>query len=347
MEKNTSTNQDFLLSSYDFDLPKDKIAMRPIPGRHNSKLLVYNIKTGEIIHTNFLNLVDYLPKQSLLVLNQSKVIPCRLLGKKRTGGFAEIFLLSLEPVEGLYLALIRTTRKKNEGDEFVFDDGVVAKIIKKVDEKFLVKFNISDVKNYLEKTGLIPIPPYIRKGRSDELDKTDYQTVYAKELGSLAAPTAGLHFTEEVFAKLKESSIDHTFITLHVGLGTFSPIKTEDIRDHKMHSETFMLSQESLAKIKAAKKIVAVGTTSLRVLESIYGKEIDPDTQCKTDIFLYPGKEIHSIDALLTNFHLPQSSLFILVSSLIGRVKALEIYKEAVALDYRFFSYGDAMLILR
>jgi S-adenosylmethionine:tRNA ribosyltransferase-isomerase len=347
MEKNTSTNQDFLLSSYDFDLPKDKIAMRPIPGRHNSKLLVYNIKTDEIIHTNFLNLVDYLPKQSLLVLNQSKVIPCRLLGKKRTGGFAEIFLLSLEPVEGLYLSLIRTTRKKNEGDEFVFDDGVVAKIIKKVDEKFLIKFNISDIKNYLEKTGLIPIPPYIRKGKSDELDKTDYQTVFAKELGSLAAPTAGLHFTEEVFGKLKKSSIDHTFITLHVGLGTFSPIKTEDIRDHKMHSETFMLSQESLEKIKAAKKIVAVGTTSLRVLESIYGKEIDPDTQYKTDIFLYPGKEIHSIDALLTNFHLPQSSLFILVSSLIGRVKALEIYKEAVALDYRFFSYGDAMLILR
>jgi S-adenosylmethionine:tRNA ribosyltransferase-isomerase len=344
MEKNTSTNQDFLLSSYDFDLPKDKIAMRPIPGRHNSKLLVYNLKTGEIIHTHFLNLVDYLPEQSLLVLNQSKVIPCRLLGKKRSGGFAEIFLLSLEPVEGLYSALIRTTRKKSEGDEFEFDNGVFAKIIKRVDEKFLIKFNISDIKTYLEKTGLIPIPPYIRKGKSDELDKTDYQTVFAKESGSLAAPTAGLHFTEEVFAKLKKSSIDHTFITLHVGLGTFSPIKTEDIRDHKMHSETFTVSQESLGKINSAKKIVAVGTTSLRVLESIYGKEIVPDA---TDIFLYPGKEIHSIDALLTNFHLPQSSLFILVSSLVGRVKALEIYKEAVALDYRFFSYGDAMLILR
>ncbi len=347
MEKNTSTNQDFFLSSYDFDLPKDKIAMRPIPGRHNSKLLVYKIKTGEIIHTNFLNLADYLPEHALLVLNQSKVIPCRLLGKKRTGGFAEIFLLSLEPVEGLYWALIRATRKKSEGDEFVFDDGVFAKIIKRVDEKFLIKFNISDIKTYLEKTGLIPIPPYIRKGKSDELDKTDYQTVFAKELGSLASPTAGLHFTEEVFAKLKKSSIDHTFITLHVGLGTFSPIKTKDIRDHKMHSETFMLSQESLAKINAVKKIVAVGTTSLRVIESIYGKETVPDTAYTTDIFLYPGKEIHSIDALLTNFHLPQSSLFILVSSLIGRVKALEIYKEAVALDYRFFSYGDAMLILR
>ncbi len=347
MEKNTSIPSDFLLSSYDFDLPKDKIALRPISGRHHSKLLVYKIKTREIIHTSFLNLTDYLPEHSLLVLNKSRVFPCRLLGKKKTGGSAEIFILSLEPVEGLYRALIRTTRKKEVGDEFFFEDKVIARIEKRVDDQFLVRFNISNLTDFLEKKGQVPIPPYIRKGKSDEQDKTDYQTVFAKDMGSLAAPTAGLHFTPEMFSKLSAASIDHTFVTLHVGLGTFSPIKVEDIREHKMHPETFMISKESLAKIRQGKKIVAVGTTSLRVLESIYGKETSPDTPYSTDIFLYPGKEIHSIDALLTNFHLPSSSLFILVSGLIGREEALRIYQEAISLDYRFFSYGDAMLILR
>lgn len=347
MEKNTSVPKDFLLSSYDFDLPKDKIAVRPIPGRHHSKMLVYKVKTGEIIHTSFLKLPDYLPEHSLLVLNKSKVLPCRLLGKKKSGGSAEVFILSLEPVEGLYKALIRTTRKKDIGDEFLFIDNVTARIEKRVDDHFLVKFNISNLSEFLEKRGQIPIPPYIRKGKSDEQDKADYQTVFAKDLGSLAAPTAGLHFTKEIFSRLDKASVDHTFVTLHVGLGTFSPIKVDDIREHKMHPETFLLSKESLTKIRQAKKIVAVGTTSLRVLESIFGKEIKSDTPYSTDIFLYPGKEIHSIDALLTNFHLPSSSLFILVSSLVGREEALRIYQEAISLDYRFFSYGDSMLILR
>ncbi len=347
MEKNTSTDLDFLLSSYNFDLPKEKVAMRPIEGRHNSKLLVYSVKNQEIIHSTFLNLAQYLPKNSLLVLNQSKVIPCRLLGKKKTGGFAEVFLLSLDPQNGLYPALIRTTRKKSIGDEFEFDGGVSAKIEKRFDDNFLVKFNISNLKSYLEKSGQIPIPPYIRKGKSDEQDKSDYQTIYAKDLGSLAAPTAGLHFTEEIFSDLKKGSIDHTFITLHVGLGTFSPIKVEDIRQHKMHSETFLLSEKSIEKIKNAKKIIAVGTTTLRVLESIYQKEVIPDTTYSTDIFLYPGKEIRSIDALITNFHLPGSSLFILISALMGRKEALRVYREAIDMDYRFFSYGDAMLIIR
>lgn len=347
MEKNTSIPKDFLLSSYDFDLPKDKIALRPIQGRHHSKLLVYKVKTQEIIHTSFLNLTKYLPDQSLLVLNKSKVLPCRLLGKKKSGGSAEIFIVSLEPTEGLYKTLIRTTRKKEIGDEFIFEDNVHAKIEKRADDQFLVRFNISNLPDYLEKKGQIPIPPYIRKGKSDEQDKSDYQTVYAKDLGSLAAPTAGLHFTEEMFSKLKKESFDHTFVTLHVGLGTFSPIKVPDIREHKMHPETFLISNDSLLKIRQAKKIVAVGTTSLRVLESIYGKEINPDTPYSTDIFLYPGKEINSIDALLTNFHLPESSLFILISTLMGREEALRVYAEAISLDYRFFSYGDAMLILR
>lgn len=347
MEKITRDQQDFLLSSYDFDLPKDKIALRPIKGRHHSKLLVYKVKSKEIIHTDFLNLTDFLPEHSLLVLNKSKVIPCRLMGKKKSGGTAEIFILSLEPVDGLFRALIRTTRKKEIGDEFFFADKVIARIEKRLDDQFLVRFNISNLTDFLEKNGQVPIPPYIRKGQSDEHDKTDYQTVFAKDVGSLAAPTAGLHFTQEMFSKLTKANLDHTFVTLHVGLGTFSPIKVSDIREHKMHPETFMVSKESLFKIRQTKKIVAVGTTSLRVLESIYGKEINPDTPYTTDIFLYPGKEIHSIDALLTNFHLPSSSLFILVSSIIGRKEALRVYQEAISLDYRFFSYGDAMLILR
>ena len=347
MEKNTSDPRDFLLSSYDFDLPKEKIALRPIKGRHHSKLLVYKVGTKEIIHTNFLNLTDFLPEHSLLVLNKSKVVPCRLLGKKKTGGTAEIFLLSLEPIDGLYKALIRTTNKKEVGDEFSFEDNVTARIERKTEDQFWVSFNISDLKQYLEKKGQVPIPPYIRKGKSDDQDKYDYQTVFAKDPGSLAAPTAGLHFTDEIFSKLKKGSFDHTFVTLHVGLGTFSPIKVSDIREHKMHPETFLISGESLSKIRKAKKIVAVGTTSLRVLESIHGKEIIPDSPYTTDIFLFPGKEIKSVDALLTNFHLPCSSLFILISSLMGRKEALRVYQEAISLDYRFFSYGDAMLILR
>ena len=332
-------NKDLLLSSYHYELPLELIAQRPA----KSRLLVYRVKTDEIIHEEFTSLEKYLPKDALLVFNQSKVFPSRLIGQKKSGGKAELFLLSLEPKNNLYPALIKTRSKKKLEDQFNFPNDLIA-TIKEInsDGTFLVQFNQKNIPEYLNEYAKIPIPPYIRKGESDELDKKNYQTVYAKEEGSVAAPTAGLHFSEEQLKK-----IDHAFVTLHIGLGTFKPITTANILDHQMHTENYFINRENLQKIKKHKNIFAVGTTSLRVLESSFNQELIPDKVYQTDIFLHPGKEIHSIKGLITNFHLPESSLLMLVSSLLGREKTLEIYKVAVKERYRFFSYGDAMLIIR
>ena len=342
---------DLKLSNYDFDLPKELIAERPIAGRHNSKLLVYKQKSNEVIHDYFYNLPNYLPNDSLLVVNQSKVFPCRLIGKKKTGGKCEIFLLSTEGDErGYFKALIKTSSKKNIGDEYYFENDLVATIRDIDDGNFYITFNQDDVLGHLESYAKIPIPPYIRNGESDELDKLDYQTVFAKEVGSVAAPTAGLHFTDEVFKSLGEKNIDRAEVTLHVGLGTFAPVKTDNLSDHKMHSERYFVDSENKNKILNHKKIFAVGTTSLRVLESCHNGsefEINPGEVKETNIFLHPGVDVNSINGLVTNFHLPKSTLLMLVSSLIGRVKTLELYREAIEHDYRFFSYGDSMLILR
>jgi len=345
------SSADLTLSNYDFDLPKELVASRPIAGRHNSKLLVYKVKSGEIIHEHFYNLANYLPEDSLLVLNQSKVFPCRLIGKKPTGGKCEIFLLESYPnSNGEYKSLIKTSSKKSVGDEFFFEDELVAKI-ERIDEgNFYISFNRENLAEYLNEYAKIPIPPYIRNGESDELDKSDYQTVFAKNIGSVAAPTAGLHFTEDVFKSLQEKNIERAYVTLHVGLGTFAPVKTDNLQDHKMHSENYFIDTENRERILSNKAIFAVGTTSLRVLESSHNGEnfdIEANEIKETDIFLHPGVDVHSINGLITNFHLPKSTLLMLVSSLIGREKTLELYKEAIANEYRFFSYGDSMLILR
>jgi S-adenosylmethionine:tRNA ribosyltransferase-isomerase len=205
----------------------------------------------------------------------------------------------------------------------------------------------SDLLSFLEVHALIPIPPYIRKGESDADDKKNYQTVYSKHMGSVAAPTAGLHFTKELLTKLKINNIDQAFVTLHVGLGTFKPVTVDHLKDHVMHSEEYFVDEENLKKIKSAKNIFAVGTTSLRVLESSYKKDISANIHYKTQIFLHPGVDVQSVSGLITNFHLPESTLLMLVSALIGREKTMELYKIAVEEKYRFFSYGDAMLILR
>lgn len=343
--------EDLRLSFYDFDLPSELVAERPIAGRHHSKLLVYKVKSNEIEHVEFKNLASYIPESSLLVVNQSKVFPCRLMGTKSTGGKCELFILDIEKnSEGLREVLIKTTSKKRLLQEFFFDDGLVA-TLKKIDAgKFYVSFNRDCLKEYLESHGKIPIPPYIRNGKSDEQDKSDYQTVFAKDVGSVAAPTAGLHFTEEVFSDLRKKDIDRAEVTLHVGLGTFAPVKTDLLNDHKMHTEKYFIDEVNLKKLKSKKKIFAVGTTSLRVLESCHDGEdfkIEPNEINETNIFLHPGVEVNSISGLLTNFHLPKSTLLMLVSSLIGREKTLELYKIAIEKEYRFFSYGDAMLILR
>jgi S-adenosylmethionine:tRNA ribosyltransferase-isomerase len=344
-------DKDLKLQNYDFDLPKELIASRPVEGRHHSKLLVYKVKSNEIVHDNFFNLSNYIPESSLLVVNQSKVFPCRLIGTKSTGGKCELFVLDINPnSNGLREVLIKTTSKKRLDQTFHFDDGLVA-TLKLIDEgKFYVEFNKEDLAAHLVAFGKIPIPPYIRNGESDEKDVSDYQTVFAKDTGSVAAPTAGLHFTDEIFTSLNTKSIDRAEVTLHVGLGTFAPVKADDLKDHKMHTEKYFVSKNNLEKIKENKNIFAVGTTSLRVLESAHNGEsfeVEPDKMYETDIFLHPGVEVNSIRGLVTNFHLPKSTLLMLVSSLIGREKTLELYNEAIENEYRFFSYGDAMLILR
>lgn len=346
-------SSDFELKNYDFPLPKELIAHRPVADRHSSRLLVYDEKTDEVFHSSFRDIHKFLPKDSTLIFNRSRVFPCRLIGIKPTGGEVEVFILSLLHDKGIFSCMIKASGKRKEGEVFYFGD-LVSKIERvHGDGTFGVSFNKSyeELLNDLEVTGKIPIPPYIRNGESDELDKKTYQTVFAKEVGSVAAPTAGLHFSEELLSSLEAEGITLATVTLHVGAGTFSPVKAQNILDHKMHEEFFSIDEENLKKIQASKFRVAVGTTSLRTLESSFKdgniEFSEPGSLRSTSIFLHPGKDVHSIRALVTNFHLPQSSLIMLVSSLIGREKTLEIYQVAIEHKYRFFSYGDGMLILR
>ncbi len=343
---------DLLLSSYDFHLPQELIAARPVPDRHSSRLMVYDEALDQVTHTTFAEIGKFLPEHSTLVFNRSKVFPCRLIGKKSSGGEAEVFILSLLHENNLYPAMIRASGKRKVGDEFFFGDLSAKLEVIKGDGTFFVSFNKShdDLLNDLEEIGKIPIPPYIRNGESDDLDKKTYQTVFAQETGSVAAPTAGLHFSETLLKKLEDEGHHLATVTLHVGAGTFAPVKAENILDHKMHEEYFTIDQKNLKKIREAKFRVGVGTTTLRTLESSFvGDNVDfQGTDLKaTSIFLHPGKEVHSIDALVTNFHLPKSSLIMLVSALIGREKILSLYEQAIKNKYRFFSYGDGMLILR
>lgn len=344
---------DFELKSYDFELPPELIADRPVPDRHSSRLLVYDENTDTITHSTFSEIDKFLPPESTLVFNRSRVFPCRLIGKKPSGGEAEVFILSLLQKDGIYEAMVRASGKRKEGDTFVF--GTLAATIERVygNGTFGIRFNVSheELIHALESIGKIPIPPYIRKGESDDLDKKTYQTVFAKESGSVAAPTAGLHFSDDLLRKLQKNGHKLATVVLHVGAGTFSPVKADNILDHKMHEEYFTIDAENLQRIQEASFRIAVGTTTLRTLESSWKEGNvcmdEPGSMKGTSIFLHPGKTVHSIDAMVTNFHLPQSSLIMLVSALIGREKTLEIYKIAIENRYRFFSYGDGMLILR
>lgn len=340
---------DYLLSSYDYELPLELIATRPVADRHSSKLLVYDQATDTITHSSFEFIDQFLPKNSTIVFNRSKVFPCRLIGHKPSGGEAEVFILSLVQVEGLYPAMIKASGKRKVGDVFLFE-GLSITLAAITEKGFLVSSSLShdDFLNHLEMIGKIPIPPYIRGGESDADDKKTYQTVFAKEVGSVAVPTAGLHFSDALLEKLKQNHKLAT-VTLHVGAGTFAPVKTESILEHQMHEELYTIDEENLRIINEASFRVAVGTTTLRTLESSYQ---DGRINCSssefqgTKIFLYPGRPVHSIRAMVTNFHLPKSSLIMLVSALIGREKTLELYQVAIKEQYRFYSYGDGMLIL-
>lgn len=350
-------NPDFDLNSYDYHLPEEFIAKAPLELRHQSKLLTYDQGKKLIAHHLMMNLPELLDSNTLLVFNQSKVIPGRFLGNKLSGGAVEILILQKTSGGHDIPCMIKTTGKKKVGDIYCFLENIKAEITEVVgDGTFKIRFPNYSLDEVLKMIGKVPIPPYIRKGVADSNDLNRYQTVYAKDEGSIAAPTAGLHFSTELLEKIKSLGIDTAFVTLHVGPGTFQPVKEEDISKHKMHKEIFTIDYKNLEKLnlakKEGKKIISIGTTTLRVLESTFNLknnsfEFEGPKFGETEIFLYPGKTIHSIDGLITNFHLPKSSLLMLVSSLIGRKKSLELYEKAKENGYRFYSYGDAMFIRR
>ncbi len=339
--------EDLKLENYHYHLPEERIAQRPAVPRDAARLLVYDQSRGRIEHAHFHQLAKFLPERSLVVANQSKVFPCRLVGRKPSGGKAEVFFLKTDHGERGFPALVRTSGGKKVGDVLVLEGGVRARIEKICPGGYFELSLDCALERALER-GHMPIPPYIRKGESDQRDVQDYQTFFATQTGSVAAPTAGLHFTPRVLDSLKQKSIGCASITLHVGVGTFAPVKSESISEHQMHPEEFCVEEEDWAKIQRASFKTLVGTTSLRALESFASlKQPRVGTFYQTDLFLHPGKTISACDALITNFHLPRSTLLMLVCALLGRHETLEIYQEAVREGYRFLSYGDAMLILR
>lgn len=338
-------------SDFNYDLPEELIAQTPVEPRNHSRLMKIDRASGEIIHARFYNLCEYLKKGDLLVLNDSRVLPARLYGEKKgTGSFIE-FLLLEQRGDKLWEIICRPGKKAREGAEFTFGDGKLSAVVVEVKEdgNRLVKFKCDgNFYSVLDEIGQTPLPPYITKKLED---KERYQTVYSKEIGSSAAPTAGLHFTREMLEEIKAMGVDIAYVTLHVGLGTFRPVKEDDILKHKMHSEHYHMSEETADKINRTRnnggRIIAVGTTSCRTLESMnLDNGLVKAGDGYTDIFIYPGYEFKLLDGLITNFHLPESTLIMLVSAFLGYDKTMSAYKTAVAEKYRFFSFGDAMIII-
>lgn len=338
------------VEDFDYDLPEELIAQTPLEKRDASRLLVLDKKSGELEHRHFYDIIDYLEEGDTLVLNNTKVLPARLIGEKEeTKAVIEILLLK-NITDDTWECLAKPARRIKVGTIVTFGNGKLkAKCIKEENDGIRHFTLIYDgiLLEILEELGTMPLPPYIHEKLSDQ---TRYQTVYAKEVGSAAAPTAGLHFTKELLAKIKEKKVNIAYITLHVGLGTFRPVSVEKVEDHEMHSEYYQMSKEVAELLTKTKKenhrIIAVGTTSTRTLETIMTKYHE-FRECSgwTNIFIYPGYEFKAIDCLITNFHLPKSTLVMLVSALAGREYILNAYKEAVEKKYRFFSFGDAMLI--
>lgn len=332
-----------------YDLPEELIAQTPLKNRSESRLMRLNKRTGEISHDHFYDLPKFLKKGDCLILNDTKVMPARLYGAKEdTGGAIEFLLLKKRSLDE-WEVILRPGKRAKPGARFVFGEGELkAEIIDVVnDGNRIVKFFYDGVfENVLDKFGEMPLPPYITEKLED---KDRYQTVYAKHTGSAAAPTAGLHFTDELLKEIADMGVNIGYVTLHVGLGTFRPVKADNILDHKMHSEFYVMPEETAELIKRTKaeggRVVSVGTTATRVLETVGAKgEIKEDSGW-TDIFIYPGINFNVVDALITNFHLPESTLIMLVSAMAGRENVLNAYNEAVKEKYRFFSFGDAMFI--
>ena len=339
---------DLKRSDYYYDLPEELIAQTPAEKRDFSRLMTVNRRTGETSDKHFYDIVDLLEPGDCLVLNNTKVIPARIFGKNAAGREFEVLLLRNRG-EDVWECLLRPARKAKKGDPIRFGDELTGSVVDVVEDgNRLIKFEYDGIFNeILDRIGAMPLPPYIKSRASDP---KRYQTVYAKYDGSAAAPTAGLHFTDELLEKLRIKGVDTAFLTLHVGLGTFRPVKEDDLTKHVMHTEWYELPEDAAVKINVAKKrggrIVSVGTTSCRTLETVAGRfgEIRADSG-ETDIFIYPGYEFKCVDALITNFHLPESTLIMLVSAFSSREIILKAYKEAVEKRYRFFSFGDAMFL--
>ncbi|MBQ8981108.1 MAG: tRNA preQ1(34) S-adenosylmethionine ribosyltransferase-isomerase QueA [Eubacterium sp.] len=339
-------------SDFFYELPQNLIAQTPVEPRDSSRLMVLDKTSGEIEHRIFRDLTDYLHEGDCLVLNDTRVIPARIYGvKKETGAVVE-FLLLKQKENNCWECLCKPGKRAKIGTEFVFGEGIVDCEVCDItdDGNRIIRFNCDskEIYNILDKIGKMPLPPYI----TEELKNGErYQTVYSRELGSAAAPTAGLHFTKEMLKKIEDMGVKVCYVTLHVGLGTFRPVKVDDVTQHKMHSEHYQISKETADIINQTKqngkRVISVGTTSTRTLESVATKNgCICEDEDDTSIFIYPGYEFKCVDALVTNFHLPESTLIMLVSALAGYDNIMNAYKTAVEEKYRFFSFGDAMLIL-
>ena len=340
------------MKTHDFwyELPEELIAQTPLEQRDASRLLVLDRVSGEINHRHFYDVIDYLKPGDCLVMNDSRVLPARLLGHRHTGGAVEVLLLR-DLGDKKWECLCKPGRKMQPGNEVIFGDGELTATVLEVreDGNRVVEFHYEGIfLEVLERLGKMPLPPYIKAELSNQ---ERYQTVYSKEVGSAAAPTAGLHWTPELLKKAREKGVKLAFVTLHVGLGTFRPVKAEEISEHHMHAELCMLSQETADILNETKRaggrVICVGTTSCRTLESLVNEDGTFEAKSKwTDIFIFPGYTFKAMDGLITNFHLPESTLVMLVSAFAGREHVLAAYEEAVRERYRFFSFGDAMCIL-
>ena len=337
-------------SDFWYDLPEELIAQTPLQKRDTSRLLVLDRTTGQVRHQHFYDVIDYLQPGDCLVMNDSRVLPARLLGHRPTGGAVEVLLLR-DLGDKKWECLCKPGRKMQVGHQVIFGNGELTATVVEVQEtgNRVIEFHYEGIfLEVLERLGKMPLPPYIKEELQDQ---ERYQTVYSKAVGSAAAPTAGLHFTNELLDKIRDKGVKTAFVTLHVGLGTFRPVKAEDISDHHMHSELCMISRETADILNETKRsggrIICVGTTSCRTLESLVNEDGSFDAKSKwTEIFIYPGYQFKAMQGLITNFHLPESTLVMLVSAFAGRENVLKAYNEAVLERYRFFSFGDAMFIL-
>ena len=344
------------LSDYDYNLPKEFIAQQPLGNRDDSRLLILYRNTGKIEHRKFREITDYFSPGDFLVLNDTKVLPASIAGNRISG--ASIELLFIEEIgENRWKVLIKSNAKLKAGEEiYIGNNSISARLLDRTEGAWLIEFNKKNtvVKELLHRIGGMPLPPYIKRAKNQDtlfsLDRERYQTVFAQKEGAIAAPTAGLHFTKDTLEKAQKRGVETGFVTLHVGLGTFSPIKTEDIRDHLMHKEYYECSQEIVQKIKTTKeqsrRVIATGSTSCRVLETIARNGNSSQLCGWTNLFIYPPYNFQYVDVLLTNFHLPKTTLLVLVSAFAGKENILNAYEIAKNEGYRFFSYGDCMMII-